>query len=145
MGKRKKAREQALQILYQIDMGKLLPRTAIEQFEEVFGKLSGEKSFSESLILGVEEKKEEIDALIGAFSQHWRLDRMSPVDKCALRIAVYEFLFRDDIPPKVSINEAIELGKKFGDTESGSFINGILDAIYMHLVSQGEESERQAE
>lgn len=137
MGKRKRAREDALKILYEMDMTGISAREAIEAFIEVHRTFSGEEEFAKSLVFGVESKRKEIDELIGKFSQHWRLDRMSPVDRSALRIGVFELLYRDDIPPKVSINEAIEIGKKFGDTESGSFINGILDAIYGYLLKQG--------
>ncbi len=137
MGKRKRAREDALKILYEMDMADMPAEDAIEAFIEVHGRFSGEEEFIKSLVFGVEKKKQEIDELIRRFSEHWRLDRMSPVDRSALRIGVFELLYRDDIPPRVSINEAIELGKKFGDTESGAFINGILDAIYSHLLKEG--------
>ncbi len=75
----------------------------------------------------------EIDGLIKRFSEHWRLERMSIVDRNILRLAVFELLNRPDIPAKVSINEAVDLGKKFGSEDSGSFINGILDGIRLHL------------
>jgi len=137
MGKRKRAREDALKILYEMDMTGMSAEEAVEGYLEVHGSFSGEADYVYSIVFGVEGKREEIDDLIAKFSQHWRLDRMSPVDRSALRIGVFELLYRDDIPPKVSINEAIELGKKYGDTESGAFINGILDAIYGYLLQKG--------
>lgn len=97
--------------------------------------------FSERLVSGVMEKKEEIDRLIVEFSNNWKLSRMSGVDRNAMRIAVYEMLYCDDIPLKVSINEAIDIGKKFGSRDSGGFINGILDTIRTHLEKQGTKKK----
>ena len=82
---------------------------------------------------GVQENRATIDALIEQFSSNWKLSRMSCVDRNVLRIAVFELLFCADIPPKVSINEAIDVGKRFGTEESGAFINGILDSIHLAL------------
>ncbi len=144
MGKRKRAREDALMILYQMDMTGMSAEEAVEGFLKVHGKFSGDPGFARSIVFGVENNRDEIDNLIKKFSEHWRLDRMSPVDRSALRIGVFELLFREDIPPKVSINEAIELGKKYGDTESGSFINGIMDAIYGHLLEKGAIAKKDA-
>lgn len=88
------------------------------------------RAFSRELVRGVLEKREELDGLIKRSSKNWRLERMSPVDRNILRVAVFEILYLQDIPPKVSIDEGVELGKKFGTEESGSFINGILDHIF---------------
>ncbi len=144
MGKRKRAREDALKILYEMDMTGVSARDAIAAYHKVYGGFSGDTDFAESLVYGVENKRREIDDLIMRFSKHWRLDRMSPVDRSAMRIGVFELLYREDIPPKVSINEAIELGKKYGDTESGAFINGILDAVYGYLVQESGSAKDQA-
>jgi len=84
-------------------------------------------------VVGVWEQKEELDRLIRKASKHWRLERMPIVDRNVLRIALYEVLYLKDIPPKVSIDEAVELGKKFGTDESGAFINGVLDSIYHQM------------
>jgi len=81
------------------------------------------------LVNGVAHTRSEIDSIIERFSSNWKISRMSCVDRNIMRIAVYELLFCHDIPPKVSINEAIDIGKKFGTEESGAFINGILDSI----------------
>ncbi len=143
MGKRKRAREDALKILYEMDMTGMSAEEAIAGFVNACGGFSGDADFAQSLVYGVETNREKIDDLIMKFSKHWRLDRMSPVDRSALRIGVFELLYREDIPPKVSINEAIELGKKFGDTDSGAFINGILDAVYVHLLQQGVLSKEE--
>ena len=87
--------------------------------------------------MGVCEQKVSLDELIGRSSRNWRLERMSRLDRCILRLAAFEILFMEDIPPKVSIDEALELGKKFGSENSGSFINGILDNIYNTMEGQG--------
>lgn len=85
----------------------------------------------EALVAGVCSHMEALDARIESFSSNWRLSRMAAVDRNVMRIAVYEMLFVADIPAKVSINEAIDIGKKFGTRESGGFINGILDSVRM--------------
>ncbi|HEX7488531.1 MAG TPA: transcription antitermination factor NusB, partial [Anaeromyxobacteraceae bacterium] len=84
---------------------------------------------AEELVRGVARHRRELDAAIEAVSQNWRLDRMARVDRNVLRLATFELLHRDDVPVKVAINEAIELGKKFGSESSGAFINGILDRV----------------
>jgi N utilization substance protein B len=89
--------------------------------------------FFDRLVRGVQENRETIDTVIEQFSSNWKLSRMSCVDRNVLRIAVFELLFCADIPPKVSINEAIDVGKRFGTEESGAFINGILDSIRMAI------------
>jgi N utilization substance protein B len=89
------------------------------------------------LVSGVLGAKDQIDALVERFSQNWKIDRMSSVDRNVMRIAVYEMLYCDDIPPKVSINEAVDIGKKFGTQDSGAFINGIMDSIRGELEKEG--------
>jgi N utilization substance protein B len=86
---------------------------------------------------GVLGTKGQIDALVERYSQNWNISRMSCVDRNVMRIAVYEMLYCDDIPPKVSINEAVDIGKKFGTQESGAFINGIMDSIREALLEEG--------
>ncbi len=88
-----------------------------------------ERTFALELVTGVMDQREEIDSVITTHSRHWRLERIAKVELAILRIAVYEMVYRPDIPPKVSINEAVELSKSFGDENSRSFINGILDAV----------------
>ena len=89
----------------------------------------GTDEFAERIVLGVLEHREEIDRLIERYSENWRLERMTPIDRNLLRMAIFEFLYCDEIPPKVTLNEAVDLGKRFGSEESGSFINGILDRL----------------
>lgn len=133
MGHRRKAREIALQVLYQVDASKIDVDEAMELFRGNFGMPQETDEFSEELIRGTLDHVKEIDDLITNCSEHWSLERMSIVDKNILRMAVYEFLYCDDIPPKVTLNEAIDIGKNYGSDNSGSFINGILDAMYAKL------------
>jgi N utilization substance protein B len=133
MGRRRKAREVALQVLFEIDVLKIDPKEAIDLFWHNFEAPKEARNFSTRLIQGVQEKKQEIDGLIESFSDNWALARMSRVDRNILRLAVYEFLYCIDVPPKVTLNEAIDLGKEFGTENSGSFINGILDALNARL------------
>ena len=101
----------------------------LERYCQCFMEGKRKPAFFETLVNGVLEARAEIDTTIEQYSDNWKLSRMAGVDRNILRIAVYELLFCDDIPVKVSINEAIDIGKKFGTDESGSFINGILDSI----------------
>ena len=133
MGQRRKAREVALQVLYQVDASKIAVDEAIELFRDNFGIPQETGEFSEHLIRYTRSHIEEIDDLITNCSEHWSLERMSIVDKNILRMAVCEFLYCDDIPPKVTLNEAIDIGENYGSDNSGSFINGILDAMYVRL------------
>lgn len=133
MSRRRKAREIALQVLYQVDASKIDVDEAMELFRGNFGMPRETDEFSEQLIRGTLDHVKEIDDLITSCSEHWSLERMSIVDKNILRMAVYEFLYCDDIPPKVTLNEAIDIGKHYGSDNSGSFINGILDAMYAKL------------
>ena len=138
MGGRRRSREIAVQVLYQAEMAGDAPDKAFEMFCEHFRAPEEIRIFAIELIKGVHSHLVQIDLLVRRFSDHWRLERMSTVDRSVLRLAVFEFLYRPDIPTKVSINEAVELGKKFGSEDSGSFINGVLDRIRFHLEEEGE-------
>lgn len=129
MGLRREARELALQMLYALDTLKGDLRETLRGFRE--GVETGERTreFAEALVQGVQEHREAIDQAIVARSKNWTLTRMPRVDVNIMRIAAYELMFRHDIPKKVSINEAIEIAKKFGDKESPAFVNGILDEL----------------
>jgi transcription antitermination factor NusB len=141
MGKRRKARELAVQVHFHLDFNPGDPKKGFDLICEKFNFGESIRSFSERLVTGVCEKKEELDRLISRASKNWRLDRMPRLDKIILRLAAFEMLFMEDIPPKVSINEAVEMGKKFGGEDSGSFINGVLDHIYINLVQEGRLKE----
>ena len=129
MGKRRKSRESALQVLYQLDITKENASQTFIQFQDYFSPKEKEDEFAEHLVLGVMEHFREIDRLIEQYSENWRLDRMDIIDRNLLRIAIFELLYCEEIPPKVTLNEAIDLGKRYGSEESGGFINGILDRI----------------
>ncbi len=95
--------------------------------------------FLERLVSGVLEHRQELDRLIERFSENWRLDRIDVIDRNILRMALFELLYCEDIPPKVTINEAIDLGKRYGSEDSGSFINGILDRIQNEVIHKPVE------
>jgi N utilization substance protein B len=165
---RRKAREIALQVLYELDVLKMDTQEAVDLFwdhftaaeealepfwdyfrkpkdakkhvSKVFGAPQDARPFSTLLIEGTWRHRRQIDKLISSCSEHWSISRMSKVDRSILRMAVYELLYCDDIPPKVTLNEAIDLGKAYGSENSGSFINGILDALYVKLQDTPIES-----
>ena len=118
-----------LQILYQMDFVTLPPEQAIELFCVHFASDDLDCDFITRLVEGVLSHREEIDAAISDLSSKWRINRMCTTDRNIIRLAAYEILFCPDIPPKVSISEAVEIGKRFGTEESGAFINGILHAL----------------
>lgn len=131
--KRTKARERALQALYQIDVASQGIEDALGRFWKSFEPVEREvMDLAEALVRGVAEHRRAIDDTIERISTNWRLDRMAKVDRNVLRLAVYELL-RTDVPVKVVINEAIELGKKFGSESSGAFVNGVLDRVAAEL------------
>jgi len=143
MGKRRKARELALQALYQKDFHGREDLPELVQFWEEQKAGSETRQFAQKLVEGVGGRRVEIDRLIEEHSEHWKLSRMNRIDRNILRIAVLELLEMEDIPCKVTIDEAIELGKRFGANESGAFINGILDQILKSLVRREKISKRE--
>ena len=132
MRKRTLAREFAVQILYQIDItGDTYERSLADFWqahdsEEIKEEV---KTFSSELVKGARDNLAAIDAMIEKYATNWELKRMAVVDRNILRLTSYELLFRDDIPPKVAINEGVELAKKFSDLNAGKYVNGILDKI----------------
>jgi N utilization substance protein B len=132
--RRRKSREFALQVLYQLNITKQETITALTQFQEHFSPNGEADDFLEHLVLGVLEHCQEFDRLIEQYSENWRLDRINMIDRNILRMALFELLYWEEIPPKVTINEAIDLGKRYGSEDSGSFINGILDRIQNEVV-----------
>ncbi len=130
MGKRRTAREFALQILYRLDIGQeSLAEKILEEFWETNLTSDDVKEYTDSLVKGTKENQSEIDRIIADSAENWTLDRMASVDRNILRFSTYELLKRNEIPSSVIINEAIEIAKKYGTEESGSFINGILDRV----------------
>ena len=129
MKKRRESRTSALQVLYQWDLTHQDAREVLLHFKDHFSSKERNDPFFERLVEGVLTHCQEIDRLIETYSEHWRLSRMTPIDRNILRIAIFELVCCDEIPPKVTLNEAVDLGKQYGSDESGSFINGILDRI----------------
>lgn len=129
MGTRRKARELAMQALFYMDMRSDFSEETFGRFCANFAPKPDVRPFFLRLVRGVLRSQTELDALIERFSENWSLGRMSGVDRNVMRIAVYEMVCCRDIPAKVSINEAVDIGKKFGTEESGAFINGIVDSI----------------
>ena len=134
--RRTKARERALQALYQIDVAAEGIDDALARFWKSFEPVEREvMTLAEGLVRGVARHRRAIDETIEGVSIHWRLDRMAKVDRNVLRLAVYE-LRETDVPVKVVINEAIELGKKYGSESSGAFVNGLLDKVAAGLPAE---------
>jgi N utilization substance protein B len=128
MGSRHQARERALQILFQYDIhGR--PGLWLDVFWEKNEATDEVKAFAERLVDGVMEKKKDLDVIIGKYATNWKISRMPIVDRNILRAGVYELLWMDDVPAKVTMNEAIELAKSFGDDDASKFVNGILDQV----------------
>lgn len=132
MRKRTRAREFALQVLYEMDITRDTYDIALSNFWQSQGQeapLEDLKNFAVELVRGVTQNLKLIDEKISQYATNWQLERMAVVDRNIMRIGCFELLFRDDIPPKVSINEAVELAKKYSDPEAGKFVNAILDKI----------------
>ncbi len=127
-GTRHKARQLALQCLYQADYNPNQD-VGVATVKDNFEAPKKAVAYAEELLAGVQENGAAIDKVINGHSHQWRLDRMDPVDRNILRLATYEIRFCNDVPAQVAINEALELTKRFSASESPAFINGILDAI----------------
>lgn len=133
MRNRTRAREAALQILYQMDV---LGTESLDGLDSILRHLLDASEadpsvarFARELVTGCWEHRAELDARIRALAQHWEIGRMATIDRNILRMAAFELLYSKDVPPKVAINEAIELAKLYSTADSGSFVNGILDKI----------------
>jgi transcription antitermination protein NusB len=144
MSARRKGRELALQVLYQLDMSGESPEQALRTFAASFEHTPGAREFGEELVRGVLGQRERIDASIAAASEHWRLERLSRIDANVIRIAVYEMTTPPGLPLEIAINEAIEVARKFGTTDSAAFVNGVLDAVGKLLLSQNAAGRRAA-
>lgn len=129
MGTRRKARELALQALYQMEMTGDYSDRALEFFLSHFEGSAAAKEFAGRLVSGVAAQLAAIDRVIKRSTEHWKLARMAKVDLTILRMATYELLFCSDIPLNVSLDEAIEIGKRYGSADSPTFINGVLDQV----------------
>ena len=128
-GMRRKGRELALQALYQIEITADPSVGAVDLFLQHFEGNAQAKEFARRLVSGVVNQRAEIDRLIAECTENWKLGRLAKVDLVVLRVATYELVFCPDIPSSVSMDEAIEIGKRFGSAESATFINGVLDHV----------------
>ena len=129
MGARRKARELALQMLYQFDLSSNPPQQIVDRFEELQKSKPNTREFAVKIFHGTIESLEKIDEMIAAQADNWRISRMAVVDRNIIRMSIYELMNEPDTPKLVIIDEAIEIGKKFGTQKSSQFINGILDGI----------------
>lgn len=129
MGQRRRARECALQMLFQIDMAGGAPAEVYPHFWKEHEAELEVREFAQGLVEGVIREREALDRVISGSVDNWRIERMAIVDRNILRVAVYELAWLPDTPPVVVLDEAIEVGKKYGSEQSGSFINGILDSV----------------
>jgi N utilization substance protein B len=130
---RNRCREFALQFLYQAEFAGPHRPEALERFWHHFQAESAPPAYFKELAEGVASHLEELDVFIVRYSEHWRLERMTIVDRNLLRLAIYELLYQPKIPPKVVINEAVEMAKRYGSEGSGGFVNGILDQVRMSV------------
>lgn len=129
MGARRKARELALQMLYQHDLSGNSPDAIVDTFEDLQKTKPNTREFATRIFRGTVDHLGQIDEMITAQADNWRLTRMAVVDRNIIRMSVYEFMHENDTPKLVIIDEAIEIAKKFGTQKSSQFINGILDGI----------------
>ncbi|HEX5647598.1 MAG TPA: transcription antitermination factor NusB [Nitrospira sp.] len=140
MGSRHQARERAMQILFQYDIhGK--PGLWLDEFWKPLQADEDTKVFAEQIVAGVIQRKAEIDAVLAKYATNWKVSRMPIVDRNILRAGLYEFFWMDDVPAKVTLDEAVELAKSFGDEEASKFVNGVLDKV---LASEPKLEQKRA-
>ena len=151
MGDRRRARELALQTLFALEFEgrsealcltdmKLRaeePQSDDEDLKDLVRGGASVQAFAQELVQGVTAHLEEIDTILGRFSTNWKVSRMALVDRNILRMACFELLHLDSVPPKVSLNEAVEIAKRYGSTDSSAFINGLLDRIASEVAGPG--------
>ena len=129
MSSRRKAREAAVQMLYQMDLCDIDAAHAIALYWQNLGNPEEDREFANELVKGCGAARAALDERIRGVSKHWRLERMSRVDRNIIRLGAYELLHVAEIPRRVTLNEAVELAKRFGNEESPAFVNGVLDRI----------------
>ena len=140
MGLRRAARECALQMLYQLDVGKHSKEEILLTYWQMNEHPPNVREFAEQLFEGTVQRLKQIDKVIQQHTKNWRLGRMAAVDRNVLRLAVFEFLSGGKTPETVVINEALEIARKFSTQESAQFVNGILDSIKNELMDKGRRS-----
>ncbi len=126
---RRETREWIIQFLFQLDFNPEPIDIALQDFWEEKSPIKREKTYAEEIIKGVVQRKEELDKKLSEYATRWNSDRMGAVDRTVMRVALFEMLYRDDVPPVVSINEAVHFAKDFSSFQSGRFVNGVLDRI----------------
>jgi len=141
MGKRRAARELALRTLFQVDMAQVDPAEAIAATFAEGGHEEDTLAFARQLVLGAAQHRARVDEVIARYARGWTLERMASIDRNVLRLAAYEILYLPDIPPSVTVDEAVEMAKRYSTAESGRFVNGILGSLLRHL---DEETASQA-
>lgn len=137
MGTRRRARELALQLLYQSELTDASPEEMQAGFEEWLSASESVREFADNLLRGTLDRLAEIDEELGCQTTHWRLERLAAVDRNILRLAMFELIFESDTPHAVVIDEAIEIAKKFGTKDSGRFVNGVLDGFVKRRAAAG--------
>ncbi|MCU0685411.1 MAG: transcription antitermination factor NusB [Polyangiaceae bacterium] len=133
MGARTAGREAALQMLFALEVSGDPPAAVVRRFWQSFEGQPESKEYAEACVLGVVEALEKLDGLVREASLHWRLERMTRVDRNVLRVGAWELLERHDVPRAVVLDEAVEMAKRFGTEESGPFVNGVLDRVAENL------------
>ena len=126
---RRETREWIIQFLFQLDFNPEPVDIALKDFWEKKEPSEHEKTYAEEIIKGVVQRKDELDDRLSQYAKRWDSERMGAVDRTVMRVALFEMLYRDDVPPVVSINEAVDIAKRFSTAESGKFVNGILDKV----------------
>ena len=140
MGHRRRARELALQLLFEVELTRDAPGEVVTRFWAARSVPRDVRAFADILTEGALEHLADIDTVLAGTADQWRLDRMAAVDRNVLRIAIYELCHRADIPPAVVIDEAIEVARKYGSEDSAPFVNGILDAVRRRVATPAEET-----
>lgn len=133
--KRHKARVVALQVLYEVELVHHAPETSLDGIHQSWGVKNETLAFARELINGVLTHLQEVDGVIGRFATNWPVDQLAAVDRNILRIVIYELIIDGRTPPRVAINEAVELAKTFGGENSSKFVNGVLGTVMENLVS----------
>ena len=144
MRKRTQARECALQMLYQIDLTGGNLKEIFHDYWETNPTSQDVREFTERVVKGTLDYQKDIDETLVKYTENWHLNRMAVVDRNILRFATFELLYADDIPPKVAINEAVNLAKKYSQIESGKFVNGVLDKISHSESKRSNSSSNQS-
>ena len=142
MSKRKSARELALKILFQVEVGKFSADEALETSFEQVKPSDEDRSYADELVRGVTAQSAELDQIIGELAQGWTLERLAKVDKNVLRIGLFELINRRDIGANVVINDAVEIAKKYSTDDSGRFVNGILGSYLRRRDQSGPRDEK---